>query len=190
MMKPASTAADAAKPPRMRPSVQPHSGAWMMAAVRRPRPTVESTAPTGSSRDCSGSFESGTSFGMAISATAAIGTLMRNTAVQLNCSSSQPPLAGPMPTPMPATAAQMPIAFGRSSAGKTLVMIDSVVGMISAPPTPMSALVAMSMLADSAKADASDALPKMARPATSAPRRLKRSPSAPIVSRRPAKTRV
>ena len=190
MMKPASTAADAAKPPRMRPSVQPHSGAWMMAAVRTPRPTVESTAPTGSSRDCSGSFESGTSFGMAISAAAAIGTLMRNTAVQLNCSSSQPPLAGPMPTPMPATAAQMPIAFGRSSAGKTLVMIDSVVGMISAPPMPISALVAMSMLADSAKADASDALPKMARPATSAPRRLKRSPSAPIVSRRPAKTRV
>ena len=89
---------------------------------------------------------------------------MRNTAVQSNCSSSQPPLAGPMPTPMPATAAQMPIAFGRSSAGKTFVMIDSVVGMISAPPMPMSALVAISMLADSAKADASDAPPKMARP--------------------------
>ena len=95
-----------------------------------------------------------------------------------------------MPTPMPATAAQMPIAFGRSSAGKTLVMIDSVVGMISAPPIPISALVAMSMLADSAKADASEAPPKMTRPATSAPRRLKRSPRAPIVSSRPAKTRV
>ena len=70
---------------------------------------------------------------------------MRKTAVQSNCSSSQPPLAGPMPTPMPATAAQMPIAFGRSSAGKTLVMIDRVVGMISAPPMPISALVTMSM---------------------------------------------
>ena len=91
---------------------------------------------------------------------------------------------------MPATAAQMPIAFGRSSAGKTLVMIDSVVGMISAPPMPMSDRVRMSMLADSAKADASDAPPKMTSPAASAPRRLKRSPSAPIVSRRPAKTRV
>jgi hypothetical protein len=95
-----------------------------------------------------------------------------------------------MPTPMPATAAQMPIAFARSPAGKTLVMIDSVVGMISAPPMPISALVTMSMLADSANADASEAPPKMARPAASAPRRLKRSPSAPIVSRRPAKTRV
>ena len=90
---------------------------------------------------------------------------MRKTAVQLNCSSSQPPLAGPMPTPMPATAAQMPIAFARSPAGKTLVMIDSVVGMISAPPMPMSALVTMSMFADSAKAEASDAPPKMASPA-------------------------
>ena len=91
---------------------------------------------------------------------------------------------------MPATAAQMPIAFGRSPAGKTFVMIDRVVGMISAPPIPIRALVAISMLADSAKADASDAVPKIASPATSAPRRLKRSPSAPMVSRRPAKTSV
>ena len=188
--KPARITAAMPKPPRMRPLVQPHSGASMMAAVRMPSPTVESTAPIGSSRPCSGSFESGTSFGIASSAATTIGTLMRKTAVQLNCSSSQPPLAGPMPTPMPATAAQMPIAFARSSAGKTLVMIDSVVGMISAPPMPMSDLVAMSMLADSAKAEASDAPPKMTNPATSAPRRLKRSPSAPIVSRRPAKTRV
>ena len=35
----------------------------------------------------------------------------------------------------------------RSSAGNTLVMIDSVAGMISAPPMPMKARVAMSWLA-------------------------------------------
>ena len=70
---------------------------------------------------------------------------MRKTAVQSKCSSRKPPAAGPTPTPMPATAAQMPIAFGRSSAGKTLVRIESVVGMISAPPMPISALLAISM---------------------------------------------
>jgi hypothetical protein len=95
-----------------------------------------------------------------------------------------------MPTPRPATAAQIPIALGRSSAGKTFVRMESVVGMMSAPPMPMSALVAISMFADSANADASEPAPKITRPATSAPRRLKRSPSAPMVSRRPAKTSV
>jgi hypothetical protein len=162
----------------------------MIAAVRMARPTVESRAPTGSSRACLGSRESGTSLGAASRAAATIGTLMRKTAVQSNCSRRPPPAAGPMPTPMPATAAQMPIAFGRSSAGKTLVRIERVVGMISAPPIPISARVAISMLADSANADASEALPKISSPATSAPRRLKRSPRAPMVRRSPAKTSV
>ena len=70
---------------------------------------------------------------------------------------------------MPATAAQIPIAFARSSAGKTFVRIDSVVGMISAPPIPISALVAISMLADSANAEASDAPPKITSPADECP---------------------
>ena len=142
-------------------SVQPRSGASMIAPVRTPRPTVESTAPTGSSRGCFGSRESGTSFGVAASAAITIGTLTRNTALQSNCSSSKPPATGPMPTPMPATAAQMPIAFGRSSAGKTLVRIDRVVGMISAPPIPIRARVAISMFARSANAEASEAPPKI-----------------------------
>ena len=45
---------------------------------------------------------------------------------------------GPSATPTPAVAVQMAIAFGRSSAGNTLVMIDSVAGMMSAAPTPMT----------------------------------------------------
>ena len=188
--KPVSTTAAAPKPTRVVESVQPQSGAWMIAAVRTPRPTVDSTAPTGSSRACFGSFEFGTNFGAAASAAITIGTLTRNTAVQSNCSIRKPPAAGPTPTPMPATAAQMPIAFGRSSAGKTLVRIDSVVGMISAPPTPIRARVAISISGEVANAEASEAPPKMVRPATSAPRRPKRSPSAPMVSSRPAKTSV
>ena len=40
--------------------------------------------------------------------------------------------------------AQTPIALPRSGPGNTLVMIDSVAGMMNAPPMPMNARVAMS----------------------------------------------
>ena len=92
--------------------------------------------------------------------------------------------------PSPATAAQIPIAFGRSSAGKTFVRMDSVEGMISAPPTPMRARLAMSMSASVASAEASEPLPNTTSPATSARRRPKRSPRLPMVSSRPANTSV
>ncbi len=66
------------------------------------------------------------------------------TQCQSACSTSQPPAIGPSAIPRPATAAQAPIAFARSSAGKTAVRIERVEGMMSAPPTPMSARLAMS----------------------------------------------
>ena len=69
---------------------------------------------------------------------AATGTLTRKTDFQSNHSSSRPPGSGPRPMPTAAMPAQMPIALPRSSRGKTFVMIDSVAGMISAPPTPIS----------------------------------------------------
>ena len=74
----------------------------------------------------------------ATKATSATGTLTRKTEDQSKYSSSRPPKSGPRPTPIAAVPAQMPIALARSSRGKTFVMIDSVAGMISAPPTPMS----------------------------------------------------
>ena len=40
---------------------------------------------------------------------------------------------------MPANPAQMPTAFARSSGGNTLVIVDSVPGMTSAAPIPVSA---------------------------------------------------
>ena len=52
--------------------------------------------------------------------------------------------------------AQTPIALPRSLGGKTLVMIDSVAGMMNAPPMPMNARVAMSWSALLANADASE----------------------------------
>ena len=76
----------------------------------------------------------------------------------------------------------------RFSGGKTTVMIESVAGMISAPPIPMSARVAMSASGLEASAASPDPRPKITRPENSARRRPKRSPRAPIVSSNPAKT--
>ena len=53
-------------------------------------------------------------------------------------------MSGPSTPARPAVPAQTPIALPRSRAGKTLVMIDSVAGMMNAPPMPMNARVAMS----------------------------------------------
>ena len=121
-------------------------------------------------------------------AIAATGTLTRNTDVQSKYSSSRPPNSGPRPMPIEAMPAQMPIALPRSSRGKTLVRIDSVAGMISAPPMPMAARIAISPLAESTNSTARLAPPNSARPAWSARLRPKRSPSVPIVSSRPANT--
>ena len=46
--------------------------------------------------------------------------------------------------PIAAMPAQIPIAFPRSSRGKTFVMIESVAGMMSAAPTPIAARIAIS----------------------------------------------
>ena len=62
----------------------------------------------------------------------------------------------------------MPIAFARSSAGKTAVMIDSVEGMMNAPPMPIRARVAISISGEVASADRPEPRPKMARPMVSA----------------------
>ena len=93
-----------------------------------------------------------------------------------------------MTMPSPATAAQMPIAFARSAAGNTAVRIESVEGMMKAPPTPISARVAISISGDCAIADSAEPSPKTSRPKVRARLRPKRSPSAPAVSSTAAKT--
>jgi len=113
--------------------------------------------------------------------------LTRKTAFQLACSISQPPATGPMAMPRPETPAHTPIAFARSWAGKTAV-IDSVDGMMNAPPTPIRARVAISISGDVARAERPEPSPKMARPIVSPRLRPKRSPRAPAVSSSPAKT--
>ena len=96
-----------------------------------------------------------------------------------------------MATPRPDTPAQMPMALARSAGSvKTLVRMDSVAGMISAPPMPMNARAPMRALAEPLKAASTEPTPKMARPAVRAPRRPNLSPRAPAVSSRLAKTRT
>ena len=66
--------------------------------------------------------------------------------------------------PIAAMPDQMPIALARSSRGKTLEMIDSVAGMISAPPMPIAARTAISPSAESTNSTARLAPPNSARP--------------------------
>ena len=55
--------------------------------------------------------------------------------------------------PAPAKPAHTPTARGAASGGKTLVIVDSVPGMISAAPTPVSTRQAMSVPAEPLKVD-------------------------------------
>ena len=68
-----------------------------------------------------------------------------------------------------------------------VALVAFVAGMISAPPTPISARTAMSWVEVSTKRTARLERPKRAMPACSARLRPKRSPRVPIVSSRPAK---
>ena len=82
----------------------------------------------------------------------------------------------------------MAIALPRSSPVKTLAMIESVAGMISAAPMPIAARTAITWSAESATRAPRLARPKIDTPAWSASLRPKRSPSVPKTSSRPANT--
>ena len=66
---------------------------------------------------------------------------------------------GPSAVATPAIAAHNPMARPRSSGGNTFVMIDSVAGMMNAPPMPMNARVKISWFGVSTSALASDPIP-------------------------------
>ena len=88
----------------------------MIAHTSAVRPTVESAKPGTSSGGAAGSLDSGTRKRPASSAPTTIGRLTRKTQLQSACSTSQPPLTGPIAMPMPATPAQIPIALRGSAA--------------------------------------------------------------------------
>ena len=176
------------RPARIFGLVQPALGASMIAHTRATRPVVDSAKPGKSSFGADGSSDSGTSQRPASSAATTNGTLTRKIQLQSACSTIQPPATGPIAMPRPDTPAQMPIAFARSRAGNVAVRIESVEGMMNAPPMPIRARLAISVDADPANADSAEPSPKTARPNVKARLRPKRSPSAPAVRSRPANT--
>ena len=131
-------------------SVQPSAGPSMMPNSRPPRPMIDSTAPSGSRSPWLGSFDFGIMKTPATRAIRAIGTLTQNTELHEKWSSSRPPVTGPIATPSPEKPAQTAIARPRSRGSrKTLARIDSVEGMISAPPMPMNARLRISCIVES-----------------------------------------
>ena len=162
-----------------------------MAYTSEPMAAIERSAPTGSSLVASGFRESGTRWSVPSSAATRSGTLIQNTDDHEKLRMSIPPTIGPSAMPRPLAAVQTAMALARSRGSpNTLTRIDSVVGMISAPPRPITPRPTISAVVDVAVADTTDPARKVARPAASACRRPNRSPRLPAVSRRPAKTIV
>ncbi len=105
-------------------------------------------------------------------AATATGTLTQKMAPQAKCSSSQPPLIGPAATPTPTIAAHSPMAFARATGSvKMFVISASVVGKITAAPTPIAARAAIRPSAVLTCAATAEVTAKTASPELSQPRR-------------------
>ena len=154
-----------------------------------PIPAMDRTAPARSGALAFAFLESGTSQTAASRPTAAMGTLMRKTEPHQKRASSRPPMIGPRATPTPLVPAHRPIARWRSAGlANMLLMMDSVEGIISAPPTPMLARAAMRVPTSPEKAAQADPAAKTARPARNVFLRPIRSARLPAASSRPANT--
>jgi hypothetical protein len=162
----------------------------MMPNSRAPRPTIDRAAPAPSSGTPRGSRDVGTIAATRTNAPATTGTFTKNTDPHQKCSSSQPVPTMPNEAPEAANPAHSAMARVRSCGGNTAVRMLSVPGMISAAPAPWTARRAMSIVALSAVVASSDMAPNRASPARSAPLRPNRSPMAPAVRTKPAKTRA
>jgi len=119
-------------------------GASMMPNTSVARPAIERTAPMGSSLSGCSSRDSGISSRVPTRPTATIGTFTRKTAFQEKFSSSAPPTIGPRTMPTPETAAHVAMARGRSASENRFVIRDSVAGISSAPPRPITPRMAIS----------------------------------------------
>ena len=162
----------------------------MMVYSITPKPAKESIPPTGSSGMRCSSRDSGTTRMLSTRHTAAIGTLIRNTACQSTYCTAQPPTKSPMGAPTPAMAAQMPIARGRSAFGKDVTTTERVAGITHAAPRPMSPRAAITSLVVTLSLNATQAEkdPITTNPTSKVERRPKRSPRAPIIRSDPPKT--
>ncbi len=86
-------------------------------------------------------------------------------------SSSAPDTTTPSTAAPPATPAQMLTALTRWAGGKVPVIVDSVAGMTSAAPRPMTARSPISTVASEAIIAAAEPMPNTARPMISSRRR-------------------
>ncbi len=108
---------------------------------------------------------SGASSSVATNATTTTGTLIRNTEPHQKCCSSQPPMIGPSAAPTMATDPQIAMAMLRSRSSWKLSPINAnVAGIIAAAPIARNARAAISCVAVSANAAASEATPNTTRP--------------------------
>lgn len=82
----------------------------------------------------------------------------------------------------PEVAVQAVMARARSPFGKTATSRDSVAGMTTAAPTPMTARAAMTSPVSCTRLPITEPPAKITRPVTRAPRRLYLSPIAPSTS--------
>jgi len=100
---------------------------------------------------------------------------------------SAPPTTGPIMAPAEKAEIHMLTAKVRSDGSRNmLVMSDSVEGASVAPATPSAARARMSVCADLEKAATTDTAPKAAAPSSNTLRRPIRSPSPPMIIRKPA----
>ena len=140
-----------------------------------------------SSRPAFGSLYSGSVIGPRISSSATTGSASRKTEPHQKNSSITPPSSGPIALPAEKAEIQTAIARDRWPGSWNIVKIsDRVDGASVAPAIPSSARLRMSISALTANAASSDSTPKAAAPMNSSLRRPMRSPSVPIVTRKPA----
>src|SRR6478609_2250250 len=151
--------------------VQPLSGPSMIPYTNAASPTIDSSAPSGSSGAWIFSRDLGMRKKPATSAITTTATLIRKIEPHQKCSSSAPLTTPPMATPTPAKPAQIAIARGRSLGGNTWARIDSVAGITNAAPTPITARAPITALDVLDNAANSDAAPNTIRPPLSASRR-------------------
>ena len=123
-------------------------------------------------------------------APAATGRLMKKIACQPTCSVRKPPTTGPIDSARAETPAQVPIALPRSEAGKALVTIESVAGIISAAPMPWTAREAISISELTARPAVAEVRAKITTPSRNIDRRPKMSPRRPPVAISTAKVSV
>ncbi len=168
-------------------SVHPLAAASVKPYTALPSASVINAAPGQSMRPVAwASLVSGT-FAQAITTMIAIGTLIQNTARQENCSTRNPPNAGPIAEVIDVNPAQVPIAAPRAVPDQSALMIAKLPGMSIAPPTPCNTRAPTSVSRLGATAAMIDATVKITTPTTYNLRRPSRSPSEPPTRMRDAR---